>query len=104
MHMNELYFEIALMLENLAKSYGAPNANYYFRVNGKKPGRDEYRKKVVEYMLHYEHTLQTFAGTPDYEKLESFVRTNLKTLSDQILRGENKEIEKRYSYYMMNEP
>jgi hypothetical protein len=81
-----------------------PNANYYFRVNKKKPSKDEYRKKIVEFMRHYEHTLNALVGTPNYEDLKNFVNTNLEKMVEEVLKGENKEVEKRYSYYMMNEP
>lgn len=102
--MSDLYFEISLMLEDLSKNYGAPNANYYFRINGKKPGREEYRKKVVEFMRQYEHTLESFADTPNYEALKNFVRGKLEKMIEQVIRGEDKEVEKRYNYYIMNEP
>ncbi len=102
--MPDLYFELSILLENLAKNYGAPNANYYFRVNKMKPSNDEYRKKVVEFMVHYEHTLNSLVGTPNYEELKNFVSTNLDKMVEQVLKGENKEVEKRYSYYMMGEP
>jgi len=102
--MPDLYFEISLLLENLAKNYGVPNANYYFRVNKKKPSKDEYRNKVVEFMRHYEHTLDSLATTPNYEELKNFARTNLENMIEQVLKGEDKEVEKRYTYYMMNEP
>jgi hypothetical protein len=101
--MADLFFELSLMLENLAKNYGVPNANYYFRVNNIKPSRDEYRRKVVEYMRHYHHTLESFANTPKYEDLKNYVNSSLNAMIDQVLKGENKEVEKRYSYYMMNE-
>ena len=102
--MSSLYFEISLLLENFAKNYGVPNANYYFRVNKKKPGKEEYRKKIVEFMQHYEHTLNSLASTPDYELLKNFVTTNMAKMIEQVLKGENTEVEKRYKYYMMNEP
>ena len=102
--MSDLYFELSLLLENLAKNYGVPNANYYFRVNKKKPSKDEYRRKVVEFMQHYEHTLDSFTNTPNYGDLKNFVSTNLEKMVEQVLKGEDKEVEKRYTYYMMNEP
>lgn len=102
--MPDLYFEISFMLENLAKNYGVPNANYYFRVNKKKPTKDEYRKKVVEFIRHYEYTLNSLASTPNFETLKNFVNTNLEMVVELVLKGEDKEVEKRYSYYMMNEP
>ncbi len=102
--MPDLYFEITLMLESLAKNYGAPNANYYFRINGMKPSREEYRQKVVEFMRHYERTLESFAGTPSYDALRSFVMDSMERVIGLVVRGEDKEVEKRYSYYMMDAP
>jgi len=102
--MSDLYFEISLLLENFAKNYGAPHANYYFRVNKHKPSKEEYRRKVVEYMRHYDHTSLSFAGTPNYEELKNFVSVNMEKMVEQVLQGKNSEVEKRYTYYMMNEP
>lgn len=102
--MSDLYFEISIMLENFAKNYGVPHANYYFRVNKHKPSKDEYRRKVVEYMRHYDHTSLSFAGTPNYEALKNFVSVNMEKMIEQVLQGKNNEVEKRYTYYMMNEP
>ncbi len=102
--MSDLYFEISLVLENFAKNYGVPHANYYFRVSKHKPSKDEYRRKVVEYMRHYDRTSLSFAGTPNYEELKNFVSVNMEKMVEQVLQGKNNEVEKRYTYYMMNEP
>lgn len=101
--MPDLYFEIGLLLENLAKNYGTPNANYYFRIHKIKPSKDEYRKKVVEYMMHYKYTLESFKDTPNYNKFERYVDEHLSDESKKVLEGKNKDVEKRYSYYIMNE-
>ncbi len=101
--MPDLYFEINLLLENLARSYGTPNANYYFRIHRIKPSREEYREKVVEYMMHYKHTLSSFKDTPNYDKLEEYVNESLSNEVKKVLEGKNKDVEKRYSYYIMNE-
>ncbi len=101
--MPDLYFEIDLLLENLAKSYGTPNANYYFRIHKIKPSKEEYRKKVVEYMMYYKHTLASFKDTPNYDKFEKHVNKSLEEEAKKVLGGENKDVEKRYSYYIMNE-
>jgi len=102
--MSDLYFEISLVLENFAKNYGVPHANYYFRVNKHKPSKEEYRRKVAEYMRHYDHTSLSFAGTPNYEELKNFVSVNMEKMVEQVLQGKNNDVEKRYTYYMMNEP
>ncbi len=91
------------MLENLAKNYGVPNANYYFRIHKIKPNKEEYRKKVVEYMMHYKYTLESFKGMPNYDKFNEYVIEHLEREADKVLQGHNKEVEKRYSYYVMNE-
>lgn len=101
--MADLYFELTILLEDLAKNYGTPNANYYFRVNKIKPSREEYRKKVVEFMKHYEYTLGKLADTPNYDVLKSFVSNMLEKMINEVLSGNNKEVEKRYKYYLMNE-
>jgi hypothetical protein len=101
--VTDLYFELNLFLQDLAKNYGAPNASYYFRINKIKPSKEEYRRKVVEFMRHYEYTLNSFAGTPDYDKFRSFANDMMKKMIDEVLSGDNKEVEKRYKYYMMNE-
>lgn len=101
--MADLYFELNLFLEALPQNYGTANANYYFRIHKMKPSREEYRKKVIEYMRHYEYTLSAFAGTPNYSALRSFVAEKLGKIIDDVLNGNNKEVEKRYKYYIMNE-
>ncbi|MFQ5920459.1 MAG: hypothetical protein ACE5JV_00390 [Nitrososphaerales archaeon] len=101
---SDLYFEISLMLESLPRNYGVPHANYYFRINRKKPGKEEYRKKVVEFMWHYENTLGTFADTPNYDAFRNYVRSNIEKMVEKILGGEDKDVEKNYRYYIMNEP
>ena len=101
--MSDLYFELTIFLENLAKNYGVPNANYYFRVNKMKPHQQEYRKKVAEFMKHYEYTLNVLADTPNYEALKSFVTNMLEKMIDEVIKGNNNEVEKRYNYFIMNE-
>ncbi len=101
--MPDLYFEIDIMIENLAKNYGVPNANYYFRINNIKPSKEEYRKKVVEYMLHYRYTLESFNGMPNYTNFKEYITNKLEKEEERVIKGINKDVEKRYSYYLMNE-
>jgi len=101
--VSDLYYELNILLENLAKSYGAPNANYYFRIYKIKPTKQEYRDKVVEFMKHYEYTLNTFADTPKYDSLNNFVTNMLVKMIKEVLNGDNEGVEKRYKYYIMNE-
>jgi len=101
---NDRYFELELMIDSMAKNLGVPNANCYFRLsNIRKPSREEYRRKVVEFMLAYEHILSMFNGLEGYEDLKAFVHERLSNAVQQVLNGKNKDVEKRYEYYIMNE-
>ncbi|MFN4336283.1 MAG: hypothetical protein ACK4FV_01700 [Candidatus Nitrosocaldus sp.] len=102
--MHDRYFELELMIEGLAKNFGAPNANCYFRLSNKRrPSRDEYRRKVVEFMLAYMHILDMFRGLDGFDDLKAFVDKMLKKEVEQVMHGRNKDVEKRYDYYVMNE-
>ena len=73
--MKQDYFEIDRVIEDLAKSYAAPCATSWFKVNNiKRPSQEDYRKKVVEFMKHFEQTLSIFypnnvQSEVDYERL-----------------------------------
>jgi hypothetical protein len=101
--MPDLYFEIDIMIDNLAKSYGVPNTNYYFRINNIKPSKEDYRKKVVEYIYHYLYTVDSFKDTPNYNNFKEYVISKLEKEKEKIIKGNNKDVEKRYTYYLMNE-
>lgn len=102
--VNDKYFELDLMIDGIAKNLGVPNANCHLRLKGiKRPSRDEYRRKVVEFMLAYEHILAMFNGVEGYEDLKGFVHERLSSAVKQVLEGRNKDVEKRYEYYIMNE-
>ncbi|MEM0442374.1 MAG: hypothetical protein QW450_04370 [Candidatus Nitrosocaldus sp.] len=102
--MHDRYFELELMIEGLAKSIGVPNANCYFRLSKKsRPSREEYRRKVAEFMLAYTNMLEMFRGLDGFDDLKNFVDVMLKREIEQVIQGKNKDVEKRYNYYVMNE-
>ena len=58
--MKSEYFEIDRVIEDLSRNYAAPCTTTWFKVSdNKRPSVEEYRKKVVEFMKHFEHTLST---------------------------------------------
>jgi len=69
-------------------------------MNQRKPGRDEFRNKVVEYMRHFEYTLTTFPDSQESEKFKKYARELLEKEYNQVLKGTNKEVEKRYNYFV----
>ncbi|MCS6767496.1 MAG: hypothetical protein RMJ59_01160 [Candidatus Nitrosocaldus sp.] len=102
--MNDRYFELELMIENLARNFGVPNANCYFRLSrARRPSRNEYRRKVAEFMLEYLRVLDAFKGLDGYDDLKRFVDERLRHEVERVLDGRNRDVEKRYDYYVMNE-
>jgi hypothetical protein len=95
------YFEIDRLIEDLAKLYSTACATSWFKIIGNKhPTREEFRTKVVEFMKHFEHTLDSFPQTPSADQFKERARKSLDNEIAQVLAGENKEVEKRYKYYV----
>jgi hypothetical protein len=95
------YFEIDRLVEDLAKIYSTACATSWFKITGnKRPTREEFRVKVVEFMKHFEYTLSAFPNTPEGGKFSEHAKKLLENEIAQVLAGENKEVEKRYKYYV----
>jgi hypothetical protein len=96
------FFEIERVVEELAKNYAAPCTTTWFKVtNNKKPSTEEYREKVVEFMKQFEAilSLQLPAGEQGISCLD-YVKKLLHTQILLIRRGNNKEVERRFQYYV----
>lgn len=95
------YFEIDRLIEDLPKLYSCSCATSWFKVEGRwNPTRDEFRDKVVEFMNHFEYTLSAFPDNPESEKFKSHTRELLHKELKMVLKGDNKEVEKRYTYFV----
>ena len=95
------YFEIERLAEDLAKLYSCSLAVSWFKVEDRRnPTRDEFRNKVVEFMNQFENTLATFPDTPESEKFKARSRELLRKETEIVLKGNNKEVEKRYNYFV----
>jgi hypothetical protein len=96
------FFEMDRVLDELARTFAAPSATTWFKVIGNKsPTRNEYRLKVIEFMNLFENTLST--GFQDYshsKELLDFVEKRSKEYVDEIMSGKNKDVEKRFKYYV----
>jgi hypothetical protein len=99
--MKQDYFEIDRVIEDLAKSYAAPCATSWFKVNNiKKPSLEDYRKKVVEFMKHFELTLSiSYPNDTQPEEFKEYVRSGLRKAIHSVNSGNSKEVERRYKYY-----
>jgi hypothetical protein len=95
------YFEIDRLIEDLPKLYSCSCASSWFKIESQwNPTRNEFRNKVVEFMNHFEYTLSTFPNSPQSEKFKKRARELLQKESMLVLKGDNKEVEKRYNYFV----
>jgi hypothetical protein len=96
------FFEMDRVLDELARTFAAPSATTWFKVTGNKsPTRDQYRLKVNEFMNLFENSVITaFENSPNSKDVLDLVKKRVKEYSDEILSGKNKEVEKRYKYYV----
>lgn len=96
------YFEMDRVVDELARTFAAPSATTWFKVTGNKsPTQDEYRLKVVEFMNLFENSLSTgYQDYPNSKDLLDLVKKRVNDQSNEILSGKNKEVEKRYKYYV----
>jgi hypothetical protein len=95
------YFEIDRLVEDLAKLYSTAFATAWFKIRGgRRPTQEEFRDKVVEFMNHFEYTLASFPQTPEADQFREQARKSLEKEIAKVLAGENKDVEKRYKYYV----
>ena len=95
------YFEIDRLIEDLAKIYSTACATTWFKMTeNKTPTKDEFREKVVEFMKHFEYTLSTYPKNKEGDQFRQYVSNNLKIEIERVLAGNNKEVERRYKYYV----
>jgi len=95
------YFEIDRLVEDLAKIYSTACATTWFKLaKNKRPTKDEFRTKVVEFMEHFNYTLSTFPKEQEVDQFREYARRILRKEIENVLQGDNKEVERRYKYYV----
>jgi hypothetical protein len=96
------FFEMEKVLEELARSLAAPSATTWFKVTGnKRPNPDEYRKKVVEFMNLFESSLSLgYQNNINSKDILDFIKKGVRDHATVVLSGKNKDVEKRYKYYV----
>ena len=99
--MTNDYFEVDRLIEDFAKLYSTACATSWFKITGAEhPTLEEYREKVVEFMRHFEYTLASFPQTSEGDQFREYVRKSLEKEIAIVLAGDNKDVEKRYKYYV----
>lgn len=98
---DEQRFEIERAFDLLPHVVGSSWAVIFFRLNKiKNPTREDYHKKVAEY---FKELGPLFAKLPNDEKfqdMKKYIQNRTKIEIDKIMKGENKEVEKRYDRYV----
>ena len=81
------YFEMDRLIEDLAKIYSTACATTWFKMTKNKyPTKDEFRKKVVEFMKHFEYTLSTYPKSTEADQFRQYAINNLTTEMENVLR------------------
>jgi hypothetical protein len=95
------FFEMERLIEDLAKIYSTACATSWFKLTqNKKPTREEFRRKAVEFMRHFEYTLSAFPQSPESDHFRRYAKGILESEIQNVLSGKNNEVEKRYKYYV----
>ena len=94
-------FEIDRSFDLIPHVIGASWAITWFRLNKiKRPTREEYRDKVVEYVKFLEKLVDSFPKTVDFQEMTAFTKKRFKDEIEKILAGQNSEVEKRFDRYI----
>lgn len=94
-------FEIERAFDLLPHITGSSWAVIWFRLNGiKKPSAEEYREKVAEYFNKLTPLFISFPDTEEFSEINQYIERRKNQEIENILKGTNKEVEKRYERYV----
>ena len=98
---NDERFEIERAFDVLPHIVGSSWAVIWFRLNKiKKPTREEYREKVLEYMKILDPLFESFPQEENFVPIKEYVTLRKEEEFKRILSGSNPEVEKRYDRYV----
>jgi len=86
------YFEIDRVIEELARTFAAPCTTSWFKTtNNKKPSKEEYRNKVVEFMKNLENILSSYyPQNQESDIFREYAKKGLRQEISIVLAGNNK--------------
>jgi hypothetical protein len=94
-------FEIERAYDLLPHVIGASWACVFFRLNQiKKPTREEFRDKVVEYLNFLERLGEAYPDVAEFSSIKDYIKNRHVQEVEKILDGKNQEVEKRYERYV----
>lgn len=98
---NDERFEIERAFDLLPHVVGSSWAVVWFRLNKiKKPTREEYREKVLEYLEMIEPLLESYPRNEQFSEIKKYIQCRKEEELKKIKSGENSEVEKRYDRYV----
>lgn len=98
---NDERFEIERAFDLLPHIVGSSWAVIWFRLNKiKNPTREEYRKKVLEYLKRMEPVFESYKTDRDLIEIAKYIESRKQEEYQKIISGTNVEVEKRYNRYV----
>ena len=99
---NDERFEIQRAFDLLPHVVGASWTAVWFRMKGiKKPTREEFREKSIEYLRLVEPVFDSYPKEKEeFAEICKYIEFRKKEEYEKIRLGENKEIEVRYDRYV----
>ena len=98
---NDERFEIQRAFDLLPHVVGASWTAVWFRMQGiRKPTREEFREKALEYLKMIEPVLNAYPKDEEFTEICKYIQFRKKQEYLKIISGENKEIEVRYDRYV----
>ena len=98
---NDERFEIERAFDLLPHVAGCSWASIWFRINKvKRPTREEFREKTIEYFELIEPLLDSYPKEEKYKEIQNYVDFRKNDEVRKIREGLNKEVEKRYDRYV----
>ena len=98
---NDERYEIQRAFDQLPHIVGSSWAVIWFRMKGiKKPTREEYRVKVLEYFKMIEPVFDSYPKDDEFAEICNYIELRKKDAYKKIISGENEETERRYDRYV----
>ena len=98
---NDERFEIQRAFDLLPHVVGASWTAVWFRMKGiKKPTREEFREKSIEYLQLVEPVFNSYPKDEEFVEICKYIEFRKKEEYRKIKDGESKEIEVRYDRYV----
>ena len=98
---NDERYEIERAFDLLPHVVGCSWTFIWFRMKGiKKPTREEFRKKMIEYFEKIEPVFNSYPKEEEFQPIQKYIDLRKIEEIKKIKAGLNDEVEKRYDRYI----